>query len=159
MRNAGLEEARAGIKIPRRNITDLRYADDTTLMAMAQVVEIFQKCGDRIDVYSGEDGLVVPMLSMGAMGCISVLSNVVPKQSVEMCDKFFAGDVAGAAALQLELLELVNCLFCEVNPIPAKAAISAMGFGTEHLRLPLTPMEPKNRERLYAEMKRLGVLK
>ena len=125
---------------------------------MAQVVEIFQKCGDRIDVYSGEDGLVVPMLSMGAMGCISVLSNVVPKQSVEMCDKFFAGDVAGAAALQLELLELVNCLFCEVNPIPAKAAISAMGFGTEHLRLPLTPMEPKNRERLYAEMKRLGVL-
>ena len=126
---------------------------------MAQVVEIFQKCGDRIDVYSGEDGLVVPMLSMGAMGCISVLSNVVPKQSVEMCDKFFAGDVAGAAALQLELLELVNCLFCEVNPIPAKAAISAMGFGTEHLRLPLTPMEPKNRERLYAEMKRLGVLK
>ena len=126
---------------------------------MAQVMEIFQKCGDRIDVYSGEDGLVVPMLSMGAMGCISVLSNVVPKQSVEMCDKFFAGDVAGAAALQLELLELVNCLFCEVSPSPAKAAISAMGFGTEHLRLPLTPMEPKNRERLYAEMKRLGVLK
>ena len=126
---------------------------------MAQVVEIFQKCGDRLDVYSGEDGLVVPMLSMGGMGCISVLSNVVPKQSVEMCDKFFAGDVAGAAALQLELLELVNCLFCEVNPIPVKAAISAMGFGTEHLRLPLTPMEPKNRERLYNELKRLGVLK
>jgi 4-hydroxy-tetrahydrodipicolinate synthase len=125
---------------------------------MAQVVEIFQKCGDRLDVYSGEDGLVVPMLSMGGMGCISVLSNVVPKQSVEMCDKFFAGDVAGAAELQLELLELVNCLFCEVNPIPVKAAISAMGFGTEHLRLPLTPMEPKNRERLYAELKRLGVL-
>ena len=126
---------------------------------MSQVVEIFQKCGDRLDVYSGEDGLVVPMLAMGGMGCISVLSNVVPKESVEMCDKFFAGDVAGAATLQLELLELVNCLFCEVNPIPVKAAISAMGFGTEHLRLPLTPMEPKNRERLYAEMKRLGVLK
>ena len=126
---------------------------------MAQVMEIFQKCGDRIDVYSGEDGLVVPMLAMGGMGCISVLSNVVPKESVEMCNKFFAGDVAGAAALQLELLELVNCLFCEVNPIPVKAAISAMGYGTEHLRLPLTPMEPKNRERLYAEMKRLGVLK
>ena len=126
---------------------------------MAQVVEIFQKCGDRLDVYSGEDGLVVPMLAMGGMGCISVLSNVVPKESVEMCNKFFAGDVAGAAALQLVLLELVNCLFCEVNPIPVKAAISAMGYGTEHLRLPLTPMEPKNRERLYAEMKRLGVLK
>ena len=125
---------------------------------MAQVVEIFQKCGDRLDVYSGEDGLVVPMLAMGGMGCISVLSNVVPRESVEMCDKFWAGDVAGAAALQLKLLELVNCLFCEVNPIPVKAAISAMGFGTEHLRLPLTPMTSANRDRLFAEMKKLGVL-
>ena len=126
---------------------------------MSQVVEIFQKCGDRLHVYSGEDGLVVPMLSMGGMGCISVLSNVVPKESVEMSDRFFRGDVAGAAEMQLKLLELVNCLFCEVNPIPVKAAISAMGFGTEHLRLPLTPMEPQNRARLYAEMKKLGVLK
>ena len=126
---------------------------------MSQVVEIFQKCGDRLHVYSGEDGLVVPMLSMGGMGCISVLSNVVPKESVEMSDRFFRGDVAGAAEMQLKLLELVNCLFCEVNPIPVKAAISAMGFGTEHLRLPLTPMEPQNRARLYAEMQKLGVLK
>ena len=125
---------------------------------MAQVMEIFQKCGDRIDVYSGEDGLVVPMLAMGGMGCISVLSNVVPKESVEMCDKFWAGDVAGAAAMQLKLLELVNCLFSEVNPIPVKAAISAMGFGEEHLRLPLTPLTDANRARLFAEMKKLGVL-
>ena len=126
---------------------------------MSQVVEIFQKCGDRLHVYSGEDGLVVPMLAMGGMGCISVLSNVVPKESVEMSDRFFRGDVAGAAEMQLKLLELVHCLFCEVNPIPVKAAISAMGFGEEHLRLPLTPMEPQNRARLYAEMKKLGVLK
>jgi 4-hydroxy-tetrahydrodipicolinate synthase len=125
---------------------------------MAQVVEIFQKCGDRLHVYSGEDGLVVPMLAMGGMGCISVLSNVVPKEAVEMSDRFFRGDVAGAAELQLRLLELINCLFCEVNPIPVKAAISAMGFGEEHLRLPLTPMEPQNRARLLAELKKLGVL-
>ena len=124
---------------------------------MAQVVEIFQKCGDRIDVYSGEDGLVVPMLAMGGMGCISVMSNVVPDLSVAMTDKFFAGDVAGAAELQCRLLPLVNCLFCEVNPIPVKAAISAMGFGNEHLRLPLTPMEPANRAKLFAEMEKLGV--
>jgi 4-hydroxy-tetrahydrodipicolinate synthase len=97
------------------------------------------------------------MLAMGGMGCISVLSNVVPKESVEMCDKFFAGDVSGAAALQLKLLELVNCLFCEVNPIPVKAAISAMGFGTEHLRLPLTPMEEPQRSKLYEEMRKLGI--
>ena len=126
---------------------------------MAQVVEIFQKCGDRLDVYSGEDGLVVPIMSMGGIGCISVLSNVVPKRSVEMSDLCFAGNYPEAAKLQTELLELVNCLFCEVNPIPAKAAISAMGFGKEFLRLPLYPMEDKNRERLYKEMRRLGVLK
>ena len=124
---------------------------------MAQVVEIFQKCGDRIDVYSGEDGMVVPMLAMGGMGCISVMSNVVPDLAVSMTNKFFAGDLAGAAAVQLQLLELVNCLFCEVNPIPVKAAISAMGFGKEHLRLPLTPMADANRARLYAAMAALGV--
>ena len=124
---------------------------------MAQVVEIFQKCGDRIDVYSGEDGMVVPMLSMGGVGCISVMSNVVPALCVEMTDKFFAGDIAAAAALQCKLLPLVNSLFCEVNPIPVKAAISAMGFGKEHLRLPLTPMEDGNRAKLLAEMAKLGV--
>ena len=124
---------------------------------MAQVVEIFQKCGDRIDVYSGEDGMVVPMLAMGGLGCISVMSNVVPALTVAMTDKFFAGDIAGAAALQCKLLPLVNYLFCEVNPIPAKAAVSAMGFGEEHIRLPLTPMEDENRAKLFAEMVKLGV--
>lgn len=124
---------------------------------MAQVMDIFQKCGDRIDVYSGEDGLVLPMMAMGGMGCISVMSNVVPKLCVEMCDKFFSGDVAGAAALQLKLLPLVGWLFSEVNPIPVKAAVSAMGFGEEHLRLPLTPMEDAGRAQLFAELKKLGV--
>ncbi len=126
---------------------------------MAQVVELLAKCGDKIDLYSGEDALTVPMMAMGGVGCISVLSNVMPKESAEMANKFFAGDLAGAAELQKKTLGLVNALFCEVNPIPAKAAVTAMGFGTEHLRLPLTPMEPKNRERLFDEMRRLGVLK
>jgi len=125
---------------------------------MSQVVEIFQKCGDKIDVYSGEDALTVPFLSMGGAGTISVLSNVVPKLAVEMTDKAFAGDFAGAAALQCKLLPLTNALFSEVNPIPAKAAVSAMGYGEEHLRLPLTPMEPKTRAVLFEEMKKLGVL-
>lgn len=125
---------------------------------MAQVVDIFARCGDKIDVYSGEDGLTVPMLSMGGAGCISVLSNVVPKLAVEMCDKFFAGDIAGAAELQKRTLPLINALFCEVNPIPAKAAVSAMGFGNEHVRMPLSLLEPANRQRLFGEMKKLGVL-
>lgn len=124
---------------------------------MAQVVEILAACGDRLDVYSGEDALTVPMLSMGALGCISVLTNVVPDLGVSMTDKFFAGDIAGAARLQCKLLPLIHCLFSEVNPIPAKAAVSAMGFGEEHLRLPLTPMEPENRARLFEEMRKVGI--
>ena len=126
--------------------------------SMAQVVEILAACGDRIDVYSGEDALTVSMMSMGALGCISVLTNVVPDLGVAMTDKFFAGDIAGAAQLQCKLLPLINCLFSEVNPIPAKAAISAMGYGEEHLRLPLTPMEPENRAKLFTELRKLGVM-
>lgn len=124
---------------------------------MSQVVEIFARCGEKIDVYSGEDGLTVPMLAMGGMGTISVLSNVIPKGAVEMTDAFFAGDLRKAAALQCRYLDLINLLFCEVNPIPAKAAISAMGYGKEFIRLPLTPMEEGNRTKLLAEMRKQGV--
>ena len=126
---------------------------------MDMTVETISKCGGRLDIYSGEDSLTVPMMAMGGMGCISVLSNVVPKAAVEMCDKAFAGDMAGAAALQCKLLPLIRCLFSEVNPIPAKAAVAAMGFGEEYLRMPLTPMEDGHRAVLLAEMKKLGVLK
>ena len=124
---------------------------------MSQVVELFARCGDKIDVYSGEDGLTVPMLAMGGMGTISVLSNVIPKGAVEMTDAFFAGDLRKAAALQCRYLDLINLLFCEVNPIPAKAAISAMGYGKEFIRLPLTPMEEGNRAKLLEEMRKQGV--
>ena len=124
---------------------------------MSQVVELFARCGDKLDVYSGEDGLTVPILSMGGKGTISVLSNVVPKEAVAMTNAFFAGDVDEAARLQCRYLNLINLLFCEVNPIPAKAAVSAMGFGKEYIRLPLTPMEEGNRAKLLAEMRRLGV--
>ena len=124
---------------------------------MSQVMELFARCGDKIDVYSGEDGLTVPILSMGGKGTISVLSNVLPKEAVAMTDAFFAGNVAKAAQDQCKYLNLINLLFCEVNPIPAKAAVSAMGFGKEYIRLPMTPMEPENRAKLLAEMRRLGV--
>ena len=124
---------------------------------MSQIVELIARCGDRLDVYSGEDGITVPMMAMGAKGCISVVSNVVPRLAVQMTDLMRSGDVAGAAAMQCRLLPLIDSLFCEVNPIPAKAAISAMGFGTEHLRLPLTPMEPEHRAVLLDEMRKLGV--
>ena len=125
---------------------------------MSQVVEIFARCGDKLDIYSGEDALTVPMMSMGGMGCISVLSNVVPKLATEMCDKAFASDFAAASEIQCRTLPLINALFSEVNPIPAKAAVAAMGFGEEFLRLPLTPMESANRQNLFARMRELGVL-
>ena len=124
---------------------------------MAQMVEIMHLCGDKIDVYSGEDALTVPMLAMGGAGTISVISNIAPKESVAMTDAFFAGDLATAARMQCDLLPLVNACFCEVNPIPAKAGVSAMGFGEEHLRLPLTPMEDEHRAVLFAEMRKLGI--
>ncbi len=124
---------------------------------MSQVVDLFALCGDDLAIYSGEDGLTVPFLSMGGDGTISVLSNVVPAKAVAMTDAFFSGNVAEAARLQCEMLPLIHSLFCEVNPIPAKAAVSAMGFGEENIRLPLTPMTSPARETMLAEMRRLGV--
>ena len=124
---------------------------------MAQMVKIMHLCGDKIDVYSGEDALTVSMMAMGGAGTISVLSNVLPKESVAMTDACLRGDYTEAAKMQCDLLPLIDLLFCEVNPIPAKAAVSAMGFGEENLRLPLTPMEEGNREKLYKEMRKLGL--
>lgn len=124
---------------------------------MAQMVEIMALCGDKIDVYSGEDALTVPMMAMGAKGTISVLSNVVPAQAVAMTDACIAGDFAAAARWQCRLLPLTNALFSQVNPIPVKAALSAMGYGEEHLRLPLTPMEEPYRGAMLEEMRKLGV--
>lgn len=125
--------------------------------SLAQMIEIMHLCGGKIDVYSGEDGLTVPMMAMGAKGTISVLSNVAPRQSVAMTDACLRGDYAAAAKMQCDLLPLINALFSEVNPIPAKAATAAMGFGADALRLPLTSMEEQNRAVLFAEMRKLGI--
>lgn len=124
---------------------------------MSQVVELFARCGDKLDIYSGEDALTVPVLSMGGKGTISVLSNVIPGQSAAMTDAFFAGRVDEAAQMQCRYLPLIKDLFCEANPIPVKAAISAMGFGQEHIRLPLVPMQEENRRRMLEHMRQLGV--
>ena len=124
---------------------------------ISAIVETMALVGDKLDLYSGNDDQIVPLMSMGGQGVISVLSNVLPRQTVELCDKFFAGDVAGAAKMQCDMLDLINALFCEVNPIPAKAAMAAMGFCENYLRLPLTPMEDANFQRLLTAMRRHGV--
>ena len=124
---------------------------------ISSIVETQSLLQGALDIYSGNDDQIVPILAMGGQGVISVLSNVLPRQTVELCDKFFAGDVAGAARMQCDMLDLINALFCEVNPIPAKAAMAAMGFCENYLRLPLTPMEDANFQRLLAAMRRHGV--
>lgn len=125
---------------------------------ISQVAEIAALAGDKIDIYSGNDDQIVPIMSLGGIGVISVLSNIMPKATSEMCKMFLDGRVAEARRLQLDLLPLVNALFCEVNPIPAKAAVSAMGFGENYLRLPLTPMEEGNRAKLLALMKEQNLI-
>ena len=114
--------------------------------------------GGALDIYSGNDDQIVPIMSLGGIGVISVLSNVAPAKTVEICDRWFNGDVQGAAALQLELLELINALFCEVNPIPVKAGMAAMGWCENYLRLPLTPMSAEKWPRLEAAMKEQGLI-
>ena len=125
---------------------------------ISQVAEIAALAGDKIDIYSGNDDQIVPIMSLGGIGVISVLSNIMPKATSEMCKMFLDGRVAEARRLQLDLLPLVNALFCEVNPIPAKAAVSAMGFGENCLRLPLTPMEEGNKAKLLALMKEQNLI-
>ena len=124
---------------------------------ISKIVETAARVGDKLALYSGNDDQIVPIMAMGGIGCISVLSNVMPKETCEITDRFFAGDLAGSAALQCKYQKLISLLFCEVNPIPAKAALAAMGKIQNYLRLPLTPMEEPNRQALLAEMRRLGV--
>ena len=125
---------------------------------ISKIVELAAAVGDKVDIYSGNDDQIVPILAIGGKGVISVLSNVAPKATVEMCDAYFKGDVKRSAQLQLDYIPLVKALFCEVNPIPVKAATAALGFGGNYLRLPFTPMEEAHEAVLVAEMKKMGIL-
>lgn len=124
---------------------------------ISQIAETAMAVGDKIAIYSGNDDQIVPIMALGGVGVISVLSNVLPKETVEICTRFFRGDIEGSRRLQLRLLPLIHALFCEVNPIPVKAALAAMGFGENYLRLPLTPMEPAHEARLLELMRAEGL--
>ncbi len=126
---------------------------------LAQTSKMMHLCEGNIDLYSGEDGLVVPLMSLGGIGVISVLSNVAPKQTHDMCAKALAGDFEGAREIQLKALPLVDALFSEVNPIPVKAALEMMGFKAGPLRLPLTTITEANRQVLEKEMRNFGIIK
>ena len=124
---------------------------------ISKIVETFSLVEDRLDIYSGNDDQIVPILSMGGAGCISVLSNVIPAETVAITQRFFAGDVAGAAQLQCKYMPLIRALFCESNPIPVKAAMAALGYCDNYLRLPLVPMEEDHYQGMLQRMRELGL--
>lgn len=125
---------------------------------ISQIAELCALVGDKMDIYSGNDDQIIPMMSLGAKGVISVLSNLMPKATHDMCALYEDGQVAQARDLQLKLLPLVKALFCEVNPIPVKAAMHAMGYGENYLRLPLTPMEAAHEAQLLTLMREQGLV-
>ena len=124
---------------------------------ISQVAQIAKLAGDKLDIYSGNDDQIVPVMSLGGKGVISVLSNLLPAETSAMCHKYLDGDMQGALDMQLTYLDLVDALFCEVNPIPAKAAMARMGYGENVLRLPLTSMEAAHEEGLLACMREVGI--
>ena len=125
---------------------------------ISQVAKLASLAKGRIDIYSGNDDQIVPLLSLGGKGVISVLSNVAPKQTHDIVAEYLAGNVEKSCQLQLDAIELVEALFCEVNPIPVKAAMNLQGKNVGTLRMPLTDMEEKNVERLATAMRKYGIL-
>ena len=119
---------------------------------LSAIVRTKKLCGDELEIYSGNDDQIVPILSIGGKGVISVLSNVVPKDTHLICQLYFEGKVEAAAKLQLDYIDLIDALFCEVNPIPVKAALKLLGWNVGHLRMPLSEIEPQNLEKLRAAL-------
>ena len=156
--------SRTGINIQPKTVFELcTKVDNITAIKEAssdivQIGEIAALCEGNIAIYSGNDDQIVPILALGGKGVVSVLANVVPRQTHDLVMKFLQGDVMGSLKIQLELFDLVKALFIEVNPIPVKEALNLMGFNCGGYRSPLVPMEDKNREILIAAMKKQGLL-
>ena len=125
---------------------------------LSAIAELMAECGDALDIYSGNDDQIVPIMSLGGKGVISVLSNVLPDVTHTMAQKCLDNDFHGATELQLKYLKLINALFCEVNPVPVKTAMAAMGWCTEEMRLPLCEMDDGNKAKLLGIMKEYGIL-
>lgn len=125
---------------------------------ISQVAKLMSLAGDKIELYSGNDDQIVPIMALGGKGVISVLSNVAPSQAHEIAASYLAGDVEKSRRMQLEAIDLIDALFCEVNPIPVKTALNLMGKEVGPLRGPLCPMEEKNLERLKTAMNNYGIL-
>ena len=156
--------SRTGLNILPETYKELSYNEKIVAAKEANgnisaVAETIALCGDRLEIISGNDDQIVPIMALGGVGVISVLSNVVPKETHEMCRLMHEGKVKEAAALQLKYLDLINALFCETNPIPIKAAMAELGFCGEDIRLPLCEMSPDKRAKMVSIMKGLNILK
>lgn len=155
---------RTGVNIQPKTVAELCKEVDNIVGVkeasgnFSAIASLMNLSDGKVDLYSGNDDQIVPLLSLGGKGVISVLSNIAPKKVHDICASYFAGDVKTSARLQLEAIPLIEALFCEVNPIPVKAAMNLMGMGTGSLRMPLTEMEPENQARLKAAMEAYGLL-
>lgn len=149
-----IEPETYGVLADHPNICAIKEANGR----ISKIAETFRVVGDRLDVYSGNDDQTLSILAYGGKGVISVAANVVPGRMVQLCDRFFSGDLNGAVREQLSLLPLIQALFSQTNPIPAKAALARMGRIEERLRLPLTPMDEPQRSKLFAKMEEMGLI-
>ena len=155
--------SRTGVNIKPETYAKLAEIDNIVAIKEANgdissVVKTRLLCGDKLDIYSGNDDQVIPIMALGGKGVISVLSNIMPRETVEMCDKMFVGDLEGAAAMQIQLSSLIDALFIEVNPIPCKEAMNLMGMNMGPARLPMTPMEDSTKAVLINELKKFELI-
>ena len=154
---------RTGCNLAPKTVAELAKVENIVAVKeasgnLSQVAEIAALCGPDFDIYSGNDDQILPVLSLGGKGVISVLSNVAPKDTHDMVMNYLNGDTKAATKLQLDAIELIGALFCEVNPIPVKAALNLMGYEVGSCKLPLCDMEPKNLETLKTAMKNYGLI-
>ena len=150
----GIEPETYAVLADHPNIYGIKEANSD----IAKIVKTAALVGDRLALYSGNDDQIVPIMSMGGLGVISVLSNIMPKQTSQLCHRFLDGDIEGSREMQCRFLPLINALFSEVNPIPVKAALAAMGYCENYLRLPLTPMEDAHWQKLRVLMQEQGLI-
>lgn len=125
---------------------------------LSQVAKIANLCGDSLKIYSGNDDQILPILSLGGIGVISVLSNIMPEYTSNIVHSFFNGDINKSIKLQIDAIPLINALFCEVNPIPVKAGLNEMNFNVGIPRLPLVELTCLNKEKLFREMRKFNIL-
>jgi len=154
--------SRTGVNIEPETIKILAEHDNIVGIKeaggnLSKIVETMSYVYGKLDLYSGNDDQIVPLMALGGQGVISVISNLLPAETAALCDKFFAGDIEGAARMQYQYHALIDALFSEVNPIPVKAAMAAMGFCENRLRLPLTTMDKEKEKKLLAIMRTHGI--